>query len=149
METYDLRVRASAAPPVVFEVIADATRWREWAGPMIDRSEWEREGDPPPGGVGAIRRLGRWPAFSREEVVEYDPPSHLAYTILSGFPVRGYHADVDLRADERGGTVIRWSGAFEPQVMGTGALLGEVLRRVVLGHARAAAREAERRATSS
>ena len=24
-------------------------------------SEWDREGEPAPGGVGAVRKLGRWP----------------------------------------------------------------------------------------
>jgi len=145
METFDLRVHAAAPAADVFAVLADASRWHEWAGPMIDRSEWEREGDPAPGGVGAIRRLGRWPMFTREQIVEYEPPTHLAYTILSGFPVRGYHADVDLHPDERGGTRIRWTGAFEPTIPGTGAVLAAVLERILRGSARSAAAEAEAR----
>src|SRR4051812_24196695 len=84
METFDLHVHAAAPAADVFAVLADASRWHEWAGPMIDRSEWEREGDPAPGGVGAIRRLGRWPMFTREQIVEYEPPSHLAYTSSRG-----------------------------------------------------------------
>jgi uncharacterized protein YndB with AHSA1/START domain len=144
VETYDFTVDAAAPVDVVFEVLADATRWHEWAGLSVATSEWEREGEPAPGGVGAIRRLGRPPMYGREQIVEYEPPVHLAYTILSGIPVRGYHADIDLVADTTG-TAIRWSGAFEPKVPGTGALLAVVLRRVVLGYARAAAAEAERR----
>lgn len=144
METYDFTVHAVAPPEVVFAVLADATRWHEWAGFSVATSEWEREGDPAPGGVGAIRRLGRAPMYGREQITEYDAPVHMAYTILSGIPVHGYHADVDLLADATG-TTIRWSGAFEPKVPGTGALLGVVLRRVVLGYGRAAAAEAERR----
>ena len=84
-------------------MLADATRWREWAGSMITVSEWEREGDPAPGGVGAIRRLGRPPAYAREQILEYDPPRHLAYTIVSGLPVNGYHADIDLLSAPRAG----------------------------------------------
>ena len=145
LSTYECTAHSSASPAVVFEVIADATRWREWAGWMIDVSEWEREGDPAPGGVGAIRRLGRWPAFSREQILEYEPPRHLAYTILSRLPLRGYHADVDLETTGSG-TTIRWTAAFEPVVPGTGALLAAFLRRTVLSYARAAATEAERRA---
>jgi uncharacterized protein YndB with AHSA1/START domain len=138
-------VPSSASPPAVFEVLADATRWREWAGRMITVSDWAREGDPAPGGVGAIRRLGRPPAFALEEILEYDPPHHLAYTIVRGLPVRGYHADIDLAAAV-GGTIIRWAGAFEPKVPGTGALLAAVLGHIVHGYATAAAAEAERRA---
>ena len=126
-------------------MLADATRWHEWAGFSVGVSEWEREGEPAPGGVGAIRKLGRWPVFGREQITEYDPPRHIGYTILSGPPVRGYHADIDLVPAD-GGTAIRWAGAFEPKVPGTGAALEAVLRRIVHGYGRAAAREAERRA---
>jgi uncharacterized protein YndB with AHSA1/START domain len=147
MATYELTVRSAAPPQAVFDVLADATRWHEWAGFSVGTSTWEREGDPAPGGVGAIRRLGRWPVFGREQIVEYDPPGHVAYTVISGIPVRGYHADVDLHPDV-GGTTISWSGAFEPTIPGTGALLAGVLRHTVLGYARRAATEAERRVTA-
>jgi uncharacterized protein YndB with AHSA1/START domain len=145
MSTYELAVLSSAPPAAVFEVLADATRWREWAGRMITVSDWAREGDPTPGGVGAIRRLGRPPAFALEQILEYDPPRHLAYTIVRGLPVRGYHADIDLVAAADGGTTIRWSGAFEPKVPGTGALVAVVLGRILHGYATSAAAEAERR----
>src|SRR6478736_1919847 len=146
LSTYEFTVPCSAAPEVVFDVIADATRWKDWAGPMITVSEWEREGDPAPGGVGAVRKLGRPPAFAREQIVEYDPPHHLAYTIVRGIPVRGYHADVDLVPTPGGGTAIRWAGASEPKIPGTGALFAAALGRIVHGYARSAAAEAERRA---
>ena len=145
LSTFEFTVESRAAPEAVFAVLADATRWREWAGKMITVSEWEREGDPAPGGVGAVRKLGRPPAYALEQIVEYDPPRHLAYTILRGLPVRGYHADIDLLPTEAGGTTIRWSGAFEPKIPGTGALFAAVLHRIVHGYAAAAATEAERR----
>jgi hypothetical protein len=145
MSTYELTVASSAPPVAVFEVLADATRWREWAGRTVTVSDWERVGDPAPGGVGAIRRLGRPPAFALEEILEYDPPHHLAYTIVRGLPVRGYHADIDLLAATDGGTAIRWAGAFEPKVPGTGALFAAILERIVHGYATSAAAEAERR----
>jgi hypothetical protein len=148
MSTYELAASSSAPPAAVFEVLADATRWREWAGRMVTVSDWAREGDPAPGGVGAIRRLGRPPVIALEEILEYDPPRHLAYTIVRGLPVRGYHADIDLVATADGGTAIRWSGAFEPKVPGTGAVLATVLERIVRGYATAAASEAERRLTT-
>jgi uncharacterized protein YndB with AHSA1/START domain len=131
--THRLEVGArSAAPPeVVFEVLADGARWQEWAGPTVPRSRWEREGVPPPGGVGAVRRLGRGPFGASEEILAYDPPRRLSYTVLSGLPVRSYRADVDLDADGDG-TRIRWRATFEPKVPGTGALLARFLT-VTLG----------------
>jgi uncharacterized protein YndB with AHSA1/START domain len=145
LSTYEFTVASAASPELVFEVLADAPRWREWAGFTVAVSEWEREGEPAPGGVGAIRKMGRWPVFGREQITEYDPPNHLGYTILSGPPVRGYHADIDLVPVEGGGTTIRWAGAFEPKVPGTGTVLEALLGRIVLGYGRAAAKEAERR----
>ena len=144
LSTYELTVRCSASADAVFGVLADATRWKDWAGATVGVSEWDREGDPPPGGVGAVRKLGRWPFFTREQITEYEPPHHIGYTILSGVPVRGYHADIDLRTDATG-TTIRWSGAFEPTVPGTGTALELFLSRTVLHYAQAAAVEAERR----
>ena len=59
--------------------------------------------------------------------------------------MRGYHADIDLLPATDGGTTIRWAGAFEPTIPGTGALFAAVLGRIVHGYATSAAAEAERR----
>src|ERR1043166_7121475 len=133
-QSYVIEANATAPPEVVFALLADGAGWKAWAGPFIQESSWERTGDPP-GGVGAIRRLG-WRRFaSREEIVAYDPPRHLAYTMLSGQPVRNYRADVELTAHD-GGTHIRWSATFTPLLPGTGPLLRVYLRAIVGGFAR-------------
>ena len=140
--SYETSARSAAPPAAVFAVLADAPGWARWAGFMIHDATWEREGSPPPGGVGAVRRMGRWPQYSREEILEYDPPTHMAYTVLSGIPARDYHADINLYPDS-GGTLIRWRGSFTPVVPGTGALLASVIRRMITGFAQRAAAEAE------
>jgi len=134
---------SSAPPDVVFAVLADATRWKDWAGWFIRESSWEREGTPPPGGIAAIKRLGAKPIYSREETVDYDPPKHYAYSILSGQPVKAYRADVDLTPVD-GGTHIRWAFRFEPKVPGTGAFMRFYLGRIVAGLARRLAAQAEK-----
>ena len=126
---------STASPDEVFALLADAPGWKDWAGPLIREAHWDREGQPPPGGVGAIRRLGSKPFYGREEIVQYDPPHRLSYTILSGQPVRNYRADVDLTPVE-GGTHIRWAGRFEPKVPGTGSLMRWYLGRIVGGFTR-------------
>jgi hypothetical protein len=146
LSTYEFTVACSAPPDMVFDVIADVTRWNEWAGWSVGSSTFEREGDPAPGGVGAARKMGRWPLFSRERVIEYQAPRHYSYEVVSGFPVRGYHADVDLLDDGNGGTTIRWAGAFQPLVPYTGELMELLVGRGVHEYARRAAKEAERRA---
>jgi len=139
--SFAITARSAAAPERVFAVVADAARWREWAGPLIWRSSWEREGDPPPGGVGAIRRLGSSRIYSREEVVSYQPPYRLGYVILSGQPVRGYRADIELAADGSG-TLIQWRASFEPKVAALGPLIRWYLAVIVGGFARRLARRA-------
>jgi hypothetical protein len=73
--------------------------------------------------------------FSREEVVEYDRPNHLAYVIVSGQPVREYRADVSL-LPSGGGTDIRWEATFLPRLPGTGRLVSWYLAKIVGGLAR-------------
>ena len=135
VHSYKVTARSSAPPERIFALLADATSWPRWAGPLIAHGSWEREGDPPPGGVGAIRKVGRWPQFGREEIVAHEPPTHHAYTMLSGNPVRNYRADVRLMRDGAG-TLVVWGATFEPLVPGTGRLLTAVYRRLIGGFAR-------------
>ncbi len=128
--SYEVRVHSPAPPERVFELLADATSWPQWAGPLAKHGSWDRQGDPPPGGVGAIRKLGRWPAYGREEIVAYEPPRQLSYTIVRGQPVRNYRADVTLTPDGDG-TQIAWGATFDPLVPGTGALLTFFFRRII------------------
>ena len=138
MASYEISVHADAPPERCFALIADAPSWAAWASSVISHASWEREGTPPPGGVGAIRKVGRWPSFGREEVVVDDPPSHHAYTLLSGQPVRNYRADVTFDPDGSG-TRITWRGSFDPLIPGTGALLTAFYRWLMRRFARSLA----------
>src|SRR3954471_24743850 len=142
MTSYEVTALSSAPPDKVFELLADGAGWSRWAGPMVVRSWWEREGTPAPGGVGAIRALGLKRVGSREEIVAYDPPHHLAYTILSGLPVRNYRADVHL-TPEGTGTRIDWSGTFRPKLPGTAGLLRLFLLSTIGSFTKRLARQAE------
>jgi uncharacterized protein YndB with AHSA1/START domain len=111
----------TAAPPErVFDLLADGNTWPTWS--PIERFELEREGDPPPDGVGAIRVYRRGRTVGRDETTELVPGRRFAYRSLSGLPVRDYRGQVEL--ESRGdGTLIRWSSSFDAKVPGTGALL--------------------------
>ena len=102
---------AKAPIDTVWSIIANADDYHHWAA--LFRSLKERTGSPTADGVGAIRRFGTGPITSREEVVEFEPPTHLAYVLISGLPVVGYRADVHLRS-ENDGTSIRWTSSYEP-----------------------------------
>ncbi len=135
VHSYEVTARAAAPPERIFALLADATSWPRWAGPLIAHGSWEREGDPPPGGVGAIRKVGRWPQFGREHIVAFDPPTHQGYTMLSGQPTRNYRADVRLKPDGAD-TIIVWGATFEPLIPGTGWVLSALYRRLIGSFAR-------------
>ena len=143
-KSYVVEAHSAASPERVFEVLADAPRWQEWAGPAVPRSSWEA--GSPSGGVGAVRRLGSGPLSSREEIVEHDPPHRLAYVLRSGEGLHHYRASVDLQAQPDGGTHIVWSGTVDTSVPGLAVPLVAVFRRLVGGFATRLAREAERAA---
>ncbi|HEY5109796.1 MAG TPA: SRPBCC family protein [Acidimicrobiales bacterium] len=136
------RVEATTRAPVdvVWPLVGEARRWREWS--FLTRSGLEREASPVPDGVGAVRRFSRYGVGSREEVVAWDPPGHLAYRILSGFPVRNYRADVTLTPDGTG-TRIEWAGTYDPKWPGTGTVLAPVLAAMMRRFARDLATHAD------
>jgi uncharacterized protein YndB with AHSA1/START domain len=129
--------RSTAPPEEVWRWVADATSWNQWTN--LARSTLEREGVPAPDGVGAIRHFSTGPGGSREEVVAFEPPHHLAYVLLSGLPLRSYRADIELTPDGDG-TLIAWRATFEPKLAGTGAVFARILRLLLTGFARGLAR---------
>jgi uncharacterized protein YndB with AHSA1/START domain len=137
--SYHVQARSDAPVESVWPLLAEARRWKEWT--FLTRSELEREGRAEPDGVGAIRHFTRNGIGSREEVLAFDPPTHLAYSILSGFPVRNYRADVTLSPVD-GGAQITWSATFDEKVPGTGRLTEMMLRRMIGGFASGLARYA-------
>jgi hypothetical protein len=120
--------------------VGEAGRWKEWS--FLDRSDIIRDGEPAPDGVGALRRFTRYGVGSTEEVVAWEPPHHLAYSIIKGYPVRHHRADVVLTSDGVG-TTINWSATFDELVPGTGHLMTLVTKRLIRGFAQGAARHAE------
>lgn len=101
-----------------------------------------RQGANEPEGVGALRRFALGPVGSVEEVVVWEPPHHLGYVARKGLPVRAYRADVRLEADGEG-TLVRWSGALDPLVPGTGPIVLACVRGLVSGFTRRLCRYAD------
>jgi hypothetical protein len=136
----EARARSSAPVEAVWPLIGEADRWKEWS--FLDRSGRLEDGNPVPDGVGAVRRFTSHGIGSTEEVVAYEPPHHLGYAIVKGFPVRHYRADVTCEHDGTG-TAITWAATFDEMVPGTGRLMVVVLTRLLQRFATAAARFAE------
>jgi len=122
--------RTNAPPELVWALVGVASRWKEWT--WMTRTFLTREGVPEPDGVGALRRFGVGPFGSIEEVVAWEPPSHLGYESRKGIPVRRYRADVHLEVDGTG-TKVRWEATLVPLLPGTGAVVAALLRWVIAG----------------
>lgn len=113
--------RTSSAPAArVFALLADGAAWSSWAKPMVLQSSWAREGNPAPGGVGAIRQIGVPPLLAREEIVEYEQDRRQVYKLVGPSPAKDYFGEVVLTPNATGGTDIRWSGSFVERIRGTG-----------------------------
>jgi hypothetical protein len=119
----DVSVTAStpAAPAVVYGLLADGSTWPAWS--TIESVELEREGTPPPEGVGAIRVNKRGRTTGRDEILELVPGERYRYAALSGLPVRDYVGEVDLTPTAEGGTSIQWHSSFFPKTPCTGWIL--------------------------
>ncbi len=134
MQEIDEEAWTTADPQTVYGLLARGATWPQWSG--LGSFELERPGDEAPEGLGAIRvfRTGR--VTSREQLVELVPGRRLSYALLSGMPLRGYRADVDL-TPARGGTTIRWHSTFTAARPGTGWMyrlaLGRFIRKTVRG----------------
>lgn len=139
--------RCRAPVDAVWSLVGEAHRWREWS--FITRSDLVREGAPTADGVGAVRRFTIFGIGSREEVLDWDPPRHLAYTILRGFPVRNHRADVTVEADhsvDPPGTIITWTARFDPKLPGTAMLMKPLMRALLRDFVRRVTRTADEQA---
>lgn len=141
--------RSSAAPAVLFRLVADGGRWSEWAGTLSPRSSWERQGDPRPGGIGAVRRLGLWPVVVREETVAYEQDRLHGYALRTPAPMRDYRGEVTFEARADGGTEVVWRGTFTELIPGTGGVVQRTLLLLLSSLTRRLIRAAERGATSA
>ena len=140
-------VREVKAPQeVVFDVLTDH---RGYAGiTPVRRAELEREGEPAPNGVGAIRVLRSVGPPLREEVVAFERPSRFSYTVLSGMPVRDHVGTVALDPVD-GGTRVTYAVRTMPTLPIGGAVVVAGTKRAVNLLLEGVAGEAERRAAGT
>lgn len=143
MATLDFSRTVAAPPETVWEVVADLRGMSEYS--RFRKIELEREGDPPPNGVGAIRVMHLVGPPVREEVIAFEPPRRFAYRMLSGLPVKDHVGTIELEAAGQG---TRMSYVLEttPTIPLVGFALLAVMRNMVDGISAGIAAEAEKRA---
>jgi uncharacterized protein YndB with AHSA1/START domain len=139
-------VRQAAAPPeIVFDVLTDHRRYNEIT--PLRKAELEREGEPAPNGLGAIRVLTVAGPPMREEVIAYERPSRFSYKILSGLPVRDHVGTVELKA-ANGGTEITYAVKTTPTLPLVGPVFMLVLKKAIRDLIGGVTKESERRAAN-
>ncbi|HVO55674.1 MAG TPA: SRPBCC family protein [Solirubrobacterales bacterium] len=139
-------VRQVAAPPeTVFDVLTDHRGYAEIT-PMR-RSVLEREGEPPPNGVGAIRVLSSVGPPLREEVLGYERPGRFSYKLLSGAPVRDHVGTVELSPEGEGTRMVYAVRTF-PTVPLVGGAVVAVTKQAIKALIKGIASESERRASA-
>jgi uncharacterized protein YndB with AHSA1/START domain len=136
--------REIAAPAeTVFEVLTDHRGYTELT--PLRKAELEREGEPAPNGVGAIRKLTAVGPPMREEVIAFEVPSRFSYTVLSGLPVRDHVGTVELMPDGNG-TKMVYAVRTHPTLPILGFAVVATIKRAIKGLIDGVARESERRA---
>ena len=130
--------RSSAPVETVWAVLYDQLGMAAWV--PLSSVRLEREGEPPPNGVGAIRVLSGLGLRVREEITAVEPPTRLTYRLLSGAPVRDYIGETALTAVD-GATDIVWTAALRSRVPGVTL----VVRLIISAMAKGLVAESERR----
>jgi uncharacterized protein YndB with AHSA1/START domain len=140
-------VRQVAAPPeVVFDVLTDHRRYNEITA--VRKAALEREGEPAPNGLGAIRVLTVAGPPMREEVIAYERPSRFSYKVLSGLPVRDHVGTVELTPLDQGTQVI-YAVHTTPTVPVGGFAVVAAVKQAIKSLLSGVAKESERRAANA
>jgi uncharacterized protein YndB with AHSA1/START domain len=146
MASFTLEREISAPPETVFDVLVDHRGYAEIT--PLRKVELEREGDPAPNGVGAIRVLHSVGPPLREEILTYEEPNRYSYKLLSGLPVRDHVGTIELTPGEER-TKVTYAVRTMPTLPVVGTVVVGVIRLGVKQILSAVAKESERRASSS
>ncbi|MCP4003846.1 MAG: SDR family NAD(P)-dependent oxidoreductase [bacterium] len=125
MRSVEVRRRFEAPPRAVWDVYTDHARWSEWAG--TPGSRLVAKGQHDPNGVGAVRSFT---GGVREQVLSFDPPRRMTYTVISGpFPIKDHEGEVVFEPDGDG-TLVTWRCRFKSKIPGLGGLLERIVTSI-------------------
>jgi uncharacterized protein YndB with AHSA1/START domain len=145
MSSFTYQRQVAAPPEVVFEVLTDHRGYAKIT--PLRKAELEREGEPAPNGVGAIRVLTAVGPPMREEVLAYAPAKRFSYKLLSGLPLRDHVGTVEL-TPAGGGTKVVYAVRTTPTVPLAGGAVVAMVKVGVKQLLGGVAKESERRAAN-
>jgi uncharacterized protein YndB with AHSA1/START domain len=146
MASFRFERQVAAPPEVVFDVLTDHRRYPEIT--PLRKAALEREGEPAPNGLGAIRVLTVAGPPMREEVIAYERPRRFSYKVLSGLPVRDHVGTVELTPAD-GGTHVTYAVRTTPTLPVGGFAVVAVMKQAIKGLLDGVAKESERRASAN
>jgi hypothetical protein len=123
----------------VFDAFTDHRRYSEMT-PMR-KSELEKEGDPAPNGIGAVRKLTLVGPPIVEEVVGYERPGYFAYKAIKGLPVKEHLGEIRLSETGNDATRVSYTVSYTPSI--PGPAVGLILKQAISGLLRGIAKSVE------
>jgi uncharacterized protein YndB with AHSA1/START domain len=144
MASFTLQSTVAAPIELVFDVLTDHRGYSKLT--PLRSSTLEREGEPAPNGIGAVRVLKLAGPPIREEVTEFDAPSRFAYKMLSGAPVKSHTGTVELASSGAASTDVVWRVDSTPSIPVPAAVWAAAVRPVINLLLRGVVKESERRA---
>lgn len=145
MASFTFQRHIAAPPQTVFDVFTEHARYAEIT--PARKSTLEREGEPAPNGVGAIRVISSVGPPLREEVVAYEPPARFSYKVISGAPVRDHLGTIELSPDGDD-TKMVYAVKMTPTVPVVGGVVVAVVKQGIKALIRGVTTESERRAAN-
>ena len=120
------KAQSQASREEVWARIADLEGWDKW-GPW---TETTLDGEIR-SLVSERKRINGQPYVMKERVTAMVPNERFEYDLLSGLPVKNYHAVVRLHDLPGGGTEIYWRSTFDSPWPGLGFLWRGAMQKVI------------------
>jgi hypothetical protein len=136
---FTLQRTIKAPMGTVFDAFVDHAAYAQMT-PMR-KSSLEKEGDPAPNGVGAVRKLELLGPPILEEVTGYERPSYFAYKAIKGLPVKEHLGEVRLSEAANDCTRVHYKISYTPSI--PGPVVGIILKQAVGGLLRGIAKSVE------
>ena len=125
--SFTLQRTIKAPPGQVFDAFVDHRAYADIT--PVRKSSLEKEGDPAPNGVGAVRKLELVGPPILEEVVRYERPTYFAYKALKGLPVKEHLGEVRLSETGDDCTRVQYTICYTPSI--PGPVIGFVIKQSV------------------
>jgi catechol 2,3-dioxygenase-like lactoylglutathione lyase family enzyme/uncharacterized protein YndB with AHSA1/START domain len=122
------RIRIGVPPDELWDIVSDHRGMPAWF--PLDSCELEREGVPPPNGIGAERRMLGPGLKVREQVTGWEPPQTLRYRLLEGAPISCHQGSVEILAAP-GGSELTWRIRYRAKIPGTSAVVRRAMDKML------------------